>query len=175
VWELHEYAAVTWDADARRAAHRTGELLLDHRHFRSLRTGRPMHSTWTKLHYPSYWHYDIRQALLMLSRMGLATDPRASDALGLLQSRQAARRNLGSRRRAGARTGFRAPPHGGRRLGRLRAERDPSMRCGASAPPAGSRAVPREAGPPGHVEPARRDRCLCNGSRCRVSGVAERR
>jgi hypothetical protein len=88
MWGLHEYAAATGDADARRAALRTGELLLDHRLFRSLRTGRPIHSTWTKLHYPAYWHYDILQALLMLSRMGLASDPRASDAIGILESRR---------------------------------------------------------------------------------------
>jgi hypothetical protein len=88
MWGLHEYSAATGDTEATRAAHRTAELLLEHRLFRSLRTGRPIHPTWTKLYYPSYWHYDILQSLLVLSQMALATDPRASDALALLEGRR---------------------------------------------------------------------------------------
>ena len=38
--------------------------------------------------YPPYWHYDVLHGLLVLSRMGLATDPRASDALDLLERRR---------------------------------------------------------------------------------------
>jgi hypothetical protein len=37
------------------------------------------------LHYPPYWHYDVLQALLVLSRMGLAGDERARDGLELLE------------------------------------------------------------------------------------------
>ena len=47
-----------------------------------------IHRAWLAPHYPPYWHYDILQALLVLSRMGKASDPRASDALDELQRRR---------------------------------------------------------------------------------------
>ena len=42
----------------------------------------------TDLRYPPYWHYDILQALLVLSRMGLAADERAADALDLIERKR---------------------------------------------------------------------------------------
>jgi hypothetical protein len=74
-WGLHEYAAATGAGWARRAAGRAAELLLEHRLFRSLRTGEVIDRRWLALHYPPYWRYDVLQALLVLSRMGLAGDP----------------------------------------------------------------------------------------------------
>ena len=88
MWGLHEYATATGDAAAAAAARRTAELLLSHRLYRSLRTGEPIHRSWTALHHPPYWHYDILHALLVLGRMGLAGEPRASDALDVLQRRR---------------------------------------------------------------------------------------
>ena len=85
MWGLHEYAAATGDDAARVAAGRAAELFLEHRLFRSTRTGEPIHPSFVALHYPPYWHYDVLQALLVLSRMGLATDERAWDALELLE------------------------------------------------------------------------------------------
>ena len=43
---------------------------------------------WVVLHYPAYWHYDVLQALLILSRLGKAGDPRTADALELLVRRR---------------------------------------------------------------------------------------
>jgi hypothetical protein len=40
------------------------------------------------LHYPPYWHYDILQSLLVLSRMRLTGDPRCRDALAVLERRR---------------------------------------------------------------------------------------
>lgn len=84
-WGLHEYWQATGDTAARDAASRAAELFLEHRLFRSLTTGQVINHTWLTLHYPPYWHYDILQALLILSRMGKAGDPRASDALDQLE------------------------------------------------------------------------------------------
>jgi hypothetical protein len=89
-WGLHEYAQATGDRAAGQAADRAAELFLEHRLFRSLSTGKPVKPAWLALHYPPYWHYDILHALLVLSRMGKATDPRAGDALDELQRRQLA-------------------------------------------------------------------------------------
>jgi hypothetical protein len=56
--------------------------------FRSLRTGAVIRRDWLALHYPPYWHYDIFQALLVLSRMRLTGDPRCLDALAVLERRR---------------------------------------------------------------------------------------
>jgi hypothetical protein len=87
-WGLHEYARATGDAAAREAADRAAELFLQHRVFYSLSTGKPISKSWLKLHYPPYWHYDILQALLILSRMGMAKDPRTHDALDEVERRR---------------------------------------------------------------------------------------
>jgi hypothetical protein len=88
MWGLHEYWAATGEARAREAAARTAELLLEHRLFRALATGEPIHESFVTLHSPPYWHYDFFQALVVLARMGLAGDPRAADALDLLEERR---------------------------------------------------------------------------------------
>ena len=49
------------------------------------------------VHSPPFWHYDFFQALVVLARMGLAGDPRASDGLDLVEE-QAPRRPLALRR-----------------------------------------------------------------------------
>jgi hypothetical protein len=85
MWGLHEYATATGDAQAADAAARAAELFLEHRLFRSLRTGEPIHPSFLALHWPPYWHYDVLQALVLLSRMGRAGDPRADDAVDHLR------------------------------------------------------------------------------------------
>jgi hypothetical protein len=85
MWGLHEYAAATGHSDARAASLRTAELLLGHHVFRATRSGEPIHPSWIALHYPPYWHYDVLQAMLVLARMGLAADPRAADAVEVLE------------------------------------------------------------------------------------------
>jgi hypothetical protein len=87
-WGLHEYGQATGDPAARDAAGRAAELFLDHRLFRSPGSGQVIHRAWLAPHYPPYWHYDILQALLVLSRMGKADDARASDGLDELERRR---------------------------------------------------------------------------------------
>jgi hypothetical protein len=67
---------------------RGAELFLRHRFFRSETTGRVLDPEWLKLHYPLYWHYDILQGLLILARAGRLNDPRADEALGLIESKR---------------------------------------------------------------------------------------
>jgi hypothetical protein len=88
IWGLHEYALATGDADAAAAARRGAELLLEHRVFRTLSTGEPIHPEWLPFHWPPYWHYDVLQGLVILERMGLAGDPRAADAAELLREQR---------------------------------------------------------------------------------------
>jgi hypothetical protein len=88
MWGLHEYWAATGETRAREAAERTAELLLEHRLFRVLATGEPIHESFVTVHWPPFWHYDFVQALVVLARMGLADDPRAADGLDLLDERR---------------------------------------------------------------------------------------
>jgi hypothetical protein len=77
-------------SDALAAARGTAELLLEHRIFRRLADGEPIHPTFTKLHWPAYWHYDYLVGLRVLNAVDqeLLRDPRTRDALDLLESQQ---------------------------------------------------------------------------------------
>jgi hypothetical protein len=86
MWGLHEYASATGSAWAGEAAMRAAEMYLEHLLFRSLRTGQVLREQWLSPRQPPYWHYDILQGLLILSRMRRAADPRAIDALEVLES-----------------------------------------------------------------------------------------
>jgi hypothetical protein len=84
-WGLYEYAQATGNQDAQEAANRAAELFLSHRMFRSLSTGQPIRREWLLPHYPPYWHYDILQGALVMTRLGYAADPRLQDAVEVLE------------------------------------------------------------------------------------------
>lgn len=83
---LAAYHVVTGEAEALAAARAAAELLLDHRLFRSKRTGAVIHSEWLHLHQPTYWHYDVLAGLRAVDAVGAAGDPRATDALDHLEA-----------------------------------------------------------------------------------------
>jgi hypothetical protein len=87
-WGLGEYARATGDPAAAAAADRACGLLLEHRLFRSHTTGAVADAEWLRLHYPAYWHYDVLQALLFLSRHGRTADPRAADGLDVIEAKR---------------------------------------------------------------------------------------
>lgn len=84
IWGLVEYHRATGDMESLRSARRTGELLLEHRIFRSMRTGNPIDKEWLNIHWPHYWHYDFFQGLRAVGLLGCAKDPRAADAVARL-------------------------------------------------------------------------------------------
>jgi hypothetical protein len=88
LWGLVEWHRVTQDNAARRAADRAAEFFLRHRLFRSEKTGEVIDNAWLKLHYPLYYHYDILQALVILARAGKVRDPRAREALDIIESKR---------------------------------------------------------------------------------------
>jgi hypothetical protein len=88
LWGLHEYARTSGDPEAAAAADRAAEFFLRHGLFRSESTGLVVDPGWLRLRYPSYWHYDVLQGLLVLSRAGRVTDHRARDALDVLQDKR---------------------------------------------------------------------------------------
>jgi hypothetical protein len=90
MWGLHEYWAATGETWAKERADRTAELFLEHDLFRTLATGEPIHPGWLVAHYPPYWHYEVPQALLILSRTGKLDDPRTADGIDILLDLQRA-------------------------------------------------------------------------------------
>jgi hypothetical protein len=88
LWGLIEYSKATGDSEASQAAERATELFLEHQLFRSTSSGDVINQEWLKLHYPLYWHYDILQALVILSRRELLSDPRAKEALDIIESKR---------------------------------------------------------------------------------------
>lgn len=89
LWGLAEYADRTGDRPARHAADRAAELLLRHEVVFSTTTSRPIDGSFVVPHFPPYWHYDLLQALLVLTRAGFGTDPRTHRARTLLAERRA--------------------------------------------------------------------------------------
>ena len=76
LWGLNEYLRVTGDDDVRKTVDRAAEFFLKHRLFKSCNGDKVINTEWVKLHYPVYWHYDILQALRVLSLVGRLGDPR---------------------------------------------------------------------------------------------------
>jgi len=71
------------------AVQRGAEFFLCHHLFRSDSTGQEIDPQWLKLHYPLYWHYDILQALLILSRRSPLDEPRLQEAINLVEAKRA--------------------------------------------------------------------------------------
>jgi hypothetical protein len=88
MWGLIEYHRATGDEAALQAAQHTAKMFLNHRLFRSTTAGEVIDPQWLQLHYPLYWHYDILQALLILSRLRPLDDPHMQEALDIIESKR---------------------------------------------------------------------------------------
>jgi hypothetical protein len=71
--------------DATRRAH---EFLLEHRIYKSHRTGETVHPAMTRMHFPPRWRYDFIRALDYFQLVNAPRDERMSDALELLFQKQ---------------------------------------------------------------------------------------
>ncbi len=88
LWGLTEYVKATGQRGYRKSMDRACEFFLKHKLFRSCTDGHTIEPEWLKLHYPSYWHYDILEGSLTLSRAGKLRDPRAREALDIIALRR---------------------------------------------------------------------------------------
>jgi hypothetical protein len=84
------YAKLRRDREARDAARRAAEVFLRRRLFRRVRDGRVIAVDMTRLHFPSYWHYDVLVGLKTLAEADFVRDARCRDALDLLESKRLA-------------------------------------------------------------------------------------
>jgi hypothetical protein len=70
------------------------EYLLERRLFRRKSTGevierdRKGDSVWTRFSFPNWWHYDVLRGLDYLRRAGAPPDPRAAEAIELVESKR---------------------------------------------------------------------------------------
>jgi hypothetical protein len=88
LWGLVEYQRATEDREFLKRIDRVSEFLLQHHLFRSDHTGDIIHPSMVKLHYPLYWHCDILQELMILTRAGKLNDPRTSEALDIVEKKR---------------------------------------------------------------------------------------
>jgi hypothetical protein len=64
------------------------EFLLEHRMYRSHRTGEVIDPEWTAPHFPPRWHYDVLRGLDHLRQAGAAPDRRAAGAIDEVVARR---------------------------------------------------------------------------------------
>lgn len=88
LWGLTIYEKEAGGRQVSNAVERASELFLSHRLFRSHRSGKVVNSQWLKLHYPLYWHYDVLQALNVLSLSRRLSDPRVAEALDIVERKR---------------------------------------------------------------------------------------
>ncbi len=82
------YAKMSGDPKAQLTVEKCAEVFLKRRLFKQLSDNQVMDRNFVLLHYPSYWHYDILFGLKVMGEAGYIDDPRCSEALDLLESKQ---------------------------------------------------------------------------------------
>lgn len=82
------YARITGNEDAKDAAKKASEIFLKREMYKIKPRKRWRREDFVKLHYPSYWHYDILFGLKVMAEAGFIKDKRCGDALEILKSKQ---------------------------------------------------------------------------------------
>jgi hypothetical protein len=75
---------------SREARQRGEEYLLERKLFRRKSTGEVVEPAWLQFSFPNRWHYDVLRALDYFRSAGDVPDPRMSEAIELLRSKQQA-------------------------------------------------------------------------------------
>jgi hypothetical protein len=75
-------------AESISARRRGEEYLLERRLFRRKSTGEVVNQAWLQFSFPTRWHYDVLRALEYFRSVGDAPDPRMSEAIDLVRSKQ---------------------------------------------------------------------------------------
>ena len=77
-------------AESIAARQRAEEYLLERKLFRRKSTGEVVDPAWLQFSFPTRWHYDVLRGLEYFRSTGDPPDPRASEAIELLRSKQQA-------------------------------------------------------------------------------------
>jgi hypothetical protein len=121
-------ALLEYDASGRSMPVRTAmdsgqEFFLNHRLYRSHRTGAVANPAFTRFPFPPQWHFDVLRGLEHFRAAGAAADPRLSDAIDIVRRAQRADGTWPVHRGYPGRTWFRMEPAGPSRWATLRALR----------------------------------------------------
>lgn len=81
-------SGVLSESEFRQAEARAIEFMLEHRLFRSDKTGEVINSRFLDLTYPSYWHYTVLRGLDYMKDTAAIRDPRLSEAIEGLATRR---------------------------------------------------------------------------------------
>jgi hypothetical protein len=87
---LQLYSERMGSKPARSAVKKASEIFLTRHLFKRASDGRVIRPDFAKLHYPTYWHYDVLFALKVMAEAGFVRDPRCGDALDLLEQKELA-------------------------------------------------------------------------------------
>ncbi len=87
---LSYYARASGESRASQAVERAAEVFLMRQLYLRLADGQVIDSNFTRLHYPSYWHYDVLFGLKVMAEAGFLGDPRCCKALDIIESKQLA-------------------------------------------------------------------------------------
>jgi hypothetical protein len=88
---IHEYTRNGYSyrlQELKKAESDSREFMLEHRLFKSHRTGQTINKQFLMLSWPSRWKYDILKALEYLASAGVSFDPRMADGLNVLISKR---------------------------------------------------------------------------------------
>ena len=86
---FHEYASFYPTPDTLKdSVQRAHMFLLNHRLYKSHRTGAVADSNMTRMHFPPRWHYDFIRALDYFQNINAPRDEHMTDAIELLKSKQ---------------------------------------------------------------------------------------
>jgi hypothetical protein len=80
--------ATSGSAESIAARRRAEEYLLERKLFRHKSTGEIIDSAWLQFSFPTRWHYDVLRGLEYFRSTGDPPDPRVSEAIELLRSKQ---------------------------------------------------------------------------------------
>jgi len=75
-------------AEVTEARLRGQEYLLERRLLRRRTTGEVIDPAWTRLSFPTWWHYDVLRGLEYLRRAGATPDERVAEAIELVESKR---------------------------------------------------------------------------------------
>jgi len=98
-------------------------FFLDHRLYRSHRTGELVSPAFTRFPFPPQWHFDVLRGLEHFRAAGAATDPRLGDAIEVVRRARRADGTWPVHRAYSGKTWFRMEPAGPSRWATLRALR----------------------------------------------------
>jgi hypothetical protein len=85
---LVEYRRVSGGGDLDDVIAAAAEMFLRAGLFRTLERREVLHPSFLRLRYPPYWHYNVLAGLVVLTDAGLVGDPRASEALDVVEAKR---------------------------------------------------------------------------------------